>query len=102
MIVLDASAGVAALLNDGPARRLLASESIHVPHLIDVEVASALRRLNAVGLVDDANAQGALSAWATLGLIRYAAPPMLDRVWALRWPRTWAAISSRPMRGWPR
>ena len=44
MIVVDASAALAALLNAGPARRSLALEQLHVPHLIDSEIASALRR----------------------------------------------------------
>ena len=44
MIVVDASAAVAGLLNDGPARQLLATERLHAPHLIDSEIASALRR----------------------------------------------------------
>jgi len=44
MIVVDASAALAALLNDGPARRALAAEELHAPHLIDSEVASGLRR----------------------------------------------------------
>jgi predicted nucleic acid-binding protein len=45
VIVADASAVVAALLNDGPARRNLASLPIHAPHLVDGEVVSVLRRL---------------------------------------------------------
>ena len=46
MIVLDASAAAAAvlaLLNDGDARRSLASQTVAVPHLVDSEVAHALR-----------------------------------------------------------
>ena len=49
MIVLDASAAVQALLNDGPARVLVAAESLHAPHLVDAEVLSALRRLVGAG-----------------------------------------------------
>src|ERR1700682_1047066 len=44
MIVVDASAVVAALLNAGPARIALASDQLPAPHLVDSEVASALRR----------------------------------------------------------
>ena len=43
MIVADASLAVLALLNDGDARRVIASESIAVPHLADSEIAHALR-----------------------------------------------------------
>ncbi|TGB44631.1 type II toxin-antitoxin system VapC family toxin [Mycolicibacterium peregrinum] len=84
MIVLDASAAVSALLNDGPARRLLAAEAIHVPHLADVEVVSVLRRQTAAGLLAADDARRALDVWRRLGLIRYAASPLLERVWELR------------------
>lgn len=89
MIVLDVSAAVSALLNDGPARRLLAAESIHVPHLVDVEVVSVLRRHAAAGLFGTEDARQALDVWRRLGLIRYAAAPLLERVWELR-----AAVTS--------
>ncbi|SEP88465.1 Predicted nucleic acid-binding protein, contains PIN domain [Mycobacterium sp. 88mf] len=84
MIVLDASAAVSALLHDGPARRLLAVEAIHVPHLVDVEVVSVLRRQAAAGLLGAGDARQALDVWRRLGLIRYAAAPLLERVWELR------------------
>ncbi|MFV8242616.1 type II toxin-antitoxin system VapC family toxin [Mycolicibacterium peregrinum] len=83
-MVLDASAAVSALLNDGPARRLLAAEAIHVPHLVDVEVVSVLRRQAAAGLLAADDARRALDVWRRLGLIRYAASPLLERVWELR------------------
>lgn len=83
-MVLDASAAVSALLNDGPARRLLAAEAIHVPHLVDVEVVSVLRRRAAAGLLAADDARRALDVWRRLGLIRYAASPLLERVWELR------------------
>lgn len=89
MIVLDASAGVAALLHDGQARRRVAAESVHVPHLIDVEVVSALRRLAAAGELRNHDAHRAIAVWVGLGLIRYAATPLLERVWELK-----ASISS--------
>jgi predicted nucleic acid-binding protein len=84
VIVLDASAAVSALLNDGPARRFLAAEAIHVPHLVDVEVVSVLRRQAAAGLLGAEDARQALDVWRRLGLIRYAAAPLLERVWELR------------------
>ncbi len=84
MIVLDASAAVSALLNGGEARRLLADEALHVPHLADVEVVSALRRHVAVGVLAEADARRALTVWKRLGLIRYASTPLLHRVWELR------------------
>ena len=72
MIVIDASAAVSALLNDGQARRLLAVESVHAPHLVDAEVVSVLRRQVAAGLLGSEEARRALDVWTRLGLIRYA------------------------------
>lgn len=81
MIVADASAAVSALLNDGQARRLIAGESVHAPHLVDAEVVSVLRRQVAAGLLAPQQGRRALDVWKRLGLIRYAASPLLERVW---------------------
>ncbi|WP_197379972.1 type II toxin-antitoxin system VapC family toxin [Mycolicibacterium mengxianglii] len=89
MIVLDASAAVAALLNDGQARRLVGAETINVPHLIDAEVVNGLRRLVTAGKVAEAKARSALAVWRELGLLRYSATPLFERVWDLR-----AAVSA--------
>ncbi|HEY5117019.1 MAG TPA: type II toxin-antitoxin system VapC family toxin [Nakamurella sp.] len=84
MIVLDASAAVSALLNDGEARRIMAIESVHVPHLIDAEVASGLRRHARSGSVAPAAARAALEAWRRAGVQRYPIPGLLERMWELR------------------
>lgn len=84
MIVVDASAGLAALLNAGPARRALASEQLHAPHLIDSEVANALRRETAARRLEADAAWSALDAWRRLGMTRYPAHSLLDRIWDLR------------------
>ena len=84
MIVVDASAALAALLNAGPARRVLAIEQLHVPHLIDSEVANALRRETAARRLEPDAAWGALDAWRRLGMTRYPAHSLLDRIWELR------------------
>ena len=84
MIVLDASAGVSALLNAGMARRLVSEQVLHVPHLVDIEIASALRRQVALRALAPGDAQRALRTWSRLGVIRYAAPSLLDRLWELR------------------
>jgi predicted nucleic acid-binding protein len=84
VIVLDASAAVSALLNDGQARRLVTTETIHVPHLVDTEVVSAMRRQVLAGQLMAEDAHHAIGVWRRLGLIRYAAPPLLERVWELR------------------
>ena len=84
MIVLDASAVLSGLLNDGPARRTLASEQLHAPHLIDSEVANALRRRVSANGLDAAAGQAALRVLQRLGLIRYPVFGLLERIWQLR------------------
>lgn len=84
MIVFDASAAVLGLLNDGDARRALALEDVAVPHLADSEVAHALRAQALRGTVAPHAAGAALAGWAQLGLRRFAAVGLLDRVWELR------------------
>lgn len=84
MIVADASAALAALLGAGPARRALGSVQLHVPHLIDSEIANGLRRLVAGGEIDAGDGWGALDTWRHLGMVRYPIFALLDRVWQLR------------------
>jgi predicted nucleic acid-binding protein len=84
VIVLDASAAVLALLNDGDARQSLAREITAVPHLADSEVAHALRSQVLRGTVRAPDAQAALARWARLGLRRFAVVGLLDRIWELR------------------
>ncbi len=80
----DASAAVSALVNAGPARRALGEEQIHVPHLIDLEVANALRRQLARGRLAPGAAWGALDRWRHLGMVRYPVVGLLERIWELR------------------
>ena len=84
MIVVDASAALSALLNPGQARRALASEQLHAPHLIDSEVANALRRGVGAKRLDAAAGWTALDAFRRLGMTRYPVFSLLDRVWELR------------------
>lgn len=84
MIVIDASAVVSGLLNDGPARLLMGQERLHVPHLIDTEVASALRRQVLAGTLSADQGWSALDTWRRLGVRRHPAHGLLDRVWELR------------------
>ncbi len=84
MIVLDASAAVSALLNAGDARTALADEAVHVPHLIDSEVAQALRRQVLRRSLGADDGWAALDTWRRLGVVRHPAGGLLDRVWELR------------------
>ncbi len=89
MIVLDASVVVELLTNGGLAdslRRDLAerSDSFIAPHLLDVEVTSALRKLAAKQRIDSHRAKQLLTGLATLPAERYAHAPLLPRMWELR------------------
>lgn len=89
MIVLDASAVLELLLGTELGRsiamRIADPEiSLHAPHLIDVEVAQALRRYVQKGELDRDTAQVALEDLRSLDIERHAHEPLLDRVWALR------------------
>jgi len=84
VIVLDASAAVLALLNDGDARRSLAIEVVVVPHLADSEVTHALRAQVHRGHIGADDARTALARWMQLGLRRFGVVGLLARVWELR------------------
>ncbi|WP_255105154.1 MULTISPECIES: type II toxin-antitoxin system VapC family toxin [unclassified Synechococcus] len=80
----DASAVVAALLHKGPARRLLATATIHAPHLLDVEVMSVFRRLNLAGTLTEVEIESCLNAFQAMGIRRSGHRPLLARIWVLR------------------
>jgi predicted nucleic acid-binding protein len=84
VIVVDASAALSALFNAGPARRALADQQIHAPHLIDSEVANGLRRAVAARLLEPDAAWTALDRWRRLGMTRYPMFSLLGRIWELR------------------
>lgn len=91
MIVLDASALVALLLDPtSPTARAIGTrlsapdESVHVPHLLDLEVAQVLRRSLFRGDVSPRRAAVALDDLVGLRAVRYPHWPLLERVWALR------------------
>ena len=63
---------------------MLAADQLHVPHLIDSEVASGLRRRVAGSLLPADTGWNALNAWRHLAMTRYPMFTLLDRVWQLR------------------
>jgi predicted nucleic acid-binding protein len=89
LIVLDASAAVALLLNadGGPvvsARIAEPAESLHAPHLLAVEVAQVMRRYVATGAVAAEVAESALADLTMLDIAHYEHEHLLPRVWELR------------------
>jgi predicted nucleic acid-binding protein len=84
VIVVDSSAIIGGLLDEGMARELLVGGDVHVPHLADAEVAQGLRHLTRRGtLAADAAAAG-LARWSRLGVRRHPGRGLLPRIWALR------------------
>lgn len=88
MIVLDASLVVDLLTNgalgDFLTREVGRGDSFIAPHLLDVEVASALRNLVAGRRIDAHRAEQFLTALAELPAERFAHTPLLGRIWELR------------------
>jgi predicted nucleic acid-binding protein len=88
LIVVDASVIVTALADDGPdgdlARDRLRGERLAAPHLLDLEVTSAWRRLAAGGELDDRRARLALADLQGLRVDRVQHGALLDRCWELR------------------
>jgi predicted nucleic acid-binding protein len=89
LIVLDASVVLEVLLRmpRGVAlenRLFKSEETLHAPHLLDVEVAQVLRRYTLAGEVAAERCRAALGDLAGLPLSRYAHDFLLPRVWELR------------------
>ena len=89
MIVLDASAAIEWLLQS-PAgikidkRIFSVSESLHVPHLLDIEVAQVFRRYVREKIIPPQRGREALEDLDGLPLSRYPHDFLITRVWELR------------------
>jgi predicted nucleic acid-binding protein len=83
MIVADASAIMAWLLRLRSVP-FPADEGVHVPHLIDTEVANAVRGHVRRGELDEHGGWEILDTFRWLGITRHGTFSMLDRVWELR------------------
>jgi predicted nucleic acid-binding protein len=89
LIVIDASALLEILLRTSRAERLMeralaASERLHAPHLLDIEIAQALRRLVQRQEITARRAEQALADYAQLLIERHVHQPLLERIWQLR------------------
>jgi predicted nucleic acid-binding protein len=88
VLVVDASVLVAALADDHDdgdrARARLRGEDLAAPELIDLEVASVLRRQLAAGFIDERRAQLALIDLVDIPLRRASHLWLLARCWELR------------------
>jgi predicted nucleic acid-binding protein len=89
VIVVDTSAVVEVLLRTDKAaqieeRLLHAEETLHVPHLLDLEVAQVLRRYCASGEIGPERGQEAIDDFSDFPVIRYPHHLFLPRIWQLR------------------
>jgi predicted nucleic acid-binding protein len=90
VIVIDASAAVEWLLHSSAGwrieKRIYAddNESLHAPHLLDLEVAHTLRRLVREHTLSAERAEDALSDLLILRILRHPHHSLLPRIWQLR------------------
>jgi predicted nucleic acid-binding protein len=89
MIVVDASALLEALLRT-PAAKAVEKflfdprQTLHAPHLLDVEITQVVRRYAANGEIDGERGRVALVDLVDFPLCRYAHDFLLPRIWDLR------------------
>lgn len=88
MIVIDSSAVVDFVARRAPSEWLGAQiasvRNLHAPHVLDIEVVSALRRLVARRELSAPTAEDALERLVDLNIVRYAHLPLVVRMWELR------------------
>jgi predicted nucleic acid-binding protein len=89
MIVADASVILEVLLNTKAAQRIIErifaeGESMHAPHVLDLEVAQVLRRYSATRELDPRRGQEALQDYLDFPIARYPHDVLLPRIWELR------------------
>jgi predicted nucleic acid-binding protein len=89
VIVLDASAALDWLLQTVAGQRIeqriyLHHESLHAPHLLDLEVGQVLRRLVREGTISAERAEQAIEDLLDLRITRYPHFLLLPRIWQLR------------------
>lgn len=89
MIVVDASAILEVLLNTPAASRITkrlfsTRQTLHAPHLLDLEVAHVLRRYWLAGDLSPDRGREALDRLADFPVARYPHDLFLPRIWELR------------------
>jgi len=88
MIVVDASVLIETLLLGRTAahvfQALREESSLHVPELVDLEVAQVLRRYERRRDISRSRAENAMVDYRSLGLVRHSISMFLPRIWQLR------------------
>lgn len=88
MIVADASAILEVLLRTSRASRIEArlfrrDQTLHAPHVLDLEVAQVLRRYAGRDMSED-RAELAIQDFLDMRIVRYPHDLLLPRIWELR------------------
>lgn len=89
MIVVDASAILEVLLGTPAGLRVMErlfapAETLHAPHLLDLEVVQVLRRYTFAGELSPTRGLEALEDLAELPITRYPHDLLVPRIWELR------------------
>jgi predicted nucleic acid-binding protein len=89
MIVTDASVILEVLLGTATAQRIgerifRPGETLHAPHVLDLEIAQVLRRYVLAGDITPQRGSQALEDLRDLPLTRYPHDILLPRIWQLR------------------
>jgi predicted nucleic acid-binding protein len=90
LIVLDASAVVAVLVGQGPGAERIRQrvespgQSLHVPHVMDLEALHALRRQTLLGTLSGRRSAEAIEDFKNLAFVRYPHATLVDRIWSLK------------------
>jgi predicted nucleic acid-binding protein len=89
VIVVDASAVIELLVNSAVAadirgRLFRAGETLHAPHVLDVEVLQVLRRYAYRGVLNEDRGSEALADFLALPIERYGHDLLAERIWEMR------------------
>jgi predicted nucleic acid-binding protein len=89
LIVVDASAILEVLLQTPAAmqvstRVFAPGETLHAPHLLDIEIAHALRRYARSAVISSQRGREALADLADMPIYRYPHAVLFPRIWELR------------------
>jgi predicted nucleic acid-binding protein len=86
VLVVDASVVIGAITTSAhPVTELLAGDDdLHAPHLLDVEVDSALARLERHAVLEPGVVEAARVLFSVLPIERHAHASIADRAWEIR------------------
>jgi len=89
VIVVDASAVLDLLLQTAAAAQVESRlfeppETLHAPHLLDLEIAQVVRRYERAGQLTAERGAEALADYRALPIRRYPHTLLLERIWELR------------------